>query len=54
MAGVMLAALDSSSVDDGQLKAGRNIRPHAVYNIGNNQSDHLMRFIELLEEPCDR
>lgn len=52
--GGMLAALDSPPSDDGQVKAGGSVKPHAVYNIGNNRSEHLMHFIELLEDACDR
>ncbi len=48
VAGV-LATLDSPPVDDGASKAGGSNAPHAIYNIGNNRSEDLMRVIELLE-----
>ena len=53
VAGV-LAALDRPPADDRLEKAGGSVAPHAVYNIGNNRSEHLMRFIELLEQACER
>jgi UDP-glucuronate 4-epimerase len=48
------AALDHSPADDGQAKPGGSTKPHALYNIGNSRSEHLMRFIELLEAACGR
>jgi UDP-glucuronate 4-epimerase len=48
VAGV-LACLDSPPVDDGEAKAGGSHGPHAIYNIGNNRSEDLMRVVELLE-----
>ena len=48
VAGV-LAALDSPPADDGTSKAGGSTAPHALYNIGNNRSEDLMRVVELLE-----
>ncbi len=48
VAGV-LATSDSPPVDDGASKAGGSVAPHALYNIGNNRSEDLMRVIELLE-----
>ena len=35
-------------------KAGGSNGPHAVYNIGNNRSEDLMRVVELLEEATGR
>ena len=49
VAGV-LACLDSPPADDGSAKAGGSTAPHALYNIGNNRSEDLMRVIELLEQ----
>jgi UDP-glucuronate 4-epimerase len=49
VAGV-IACLDSPPADDGSLKAGGSSAPHALYNIGNNRSEDLMRVVELLEE----
>jgi len=48
VAGV-LACLDGPPSDDGQVKAGGSTGPHALYNIGNNRSEDLMRVVELLE-----
>ena len=53
VAGVV-ACLDHPPADDGAAKAGGSTKPHALYNIGNNRSEHLMRVIELLEESCGR
>jgi UDP-glucuronate 4-epimerase len=50
----VIAALDSPPRDDGAVKPGGSVAPHALYNIGNNRSEPLMRFIELLEEACGR
>ena len=48
VAGV-LACLDNPPADDGEMKAGGSHGPHALYNIGNNRSEDLMRVVELLE-----
>jgi UDP-glucuronate 4-epimerase len=53
VAGV-LATLDSPPADDGSAKAGGSIAPHALYNIGNNRSEDLMRVVELLEQATGR
>jgi UDP-glucuronate 4-epimerase len=53
VAGVV-AALDSPPADDGEAKAGGSVKPHALYNIGNSKSEHLMRVVELLEEACGK
>jgi UDP-glucuronate 4-epimerase len=53
IAGVV-AALDSPPADDGAEKAGGSVKPHALYNIGNNRSEHLMKVVGLLEEACGR
>ena len=45
----VIACLDSPPVDDGQMKAGGSMSPHALYNIGNSRSEDLMRVVELLE-----
>lgn len=50
--GGVLACLDRPPADDGQEKAGGSVKPHALYNIGNHRSEHLMRLIEVLEEAC--
>jgi len=50
----MVACLDNPPADDGLVKAGGSEKPHALYNIGNNRSEHLMKVIGLLEEACGR
>ncbi|AKM11171.1 GDP-mannose 4,6-dehydratase [Croceicoccus naphthovorans] len=53
VAGVV-ACLDHPPADDGAVKPGGSTKPHAIYNIGNNRSEHLMRVIGLLEDACGR
>ena len=53
IAGVV-AALDSPPANDGAEKAGGSVKPHALYNIGNNRSEHLMKVVGLLEEACGK
>ena len=53
IAGVM-AALDNPPTDDGEAKAGGSVKPHRLYNIGNNKSEHLMRVVAVLEEAIGR
>ena len=53
IAGV-IACLDSAPADDGTAKAGGSVKPHALYNIGNNASEPLMKVVALLEEACGR
>lgn len=50
----VVAALDHPPRDDGLAKPGGSIPPHALYNIGNNQPEPLMRLIGLIEEACGR
>jgi UDP-glucuronate 4-epimerase len=50
----VVACLDSPPADDGAEKAGGSVKPHALYNIGNNRSEHLMKVVALLEEACGR
>ncbi|WP_395395779.1 NAD-dependent epimerase/dehydratase family protein [Novosphingobium sp. BL-8A] len=50
--GGVLACLDRPPADDGQAKAGGSVKPHALYNIGNNRSERLLRMIEVLEAAC--
>lgn len=50
----VLACLDSPPADDGAPKAGGSSAPHALYNLGNNRSEDLMRVIELLEAATGR
>jgi len=49
VAGV-LACTDGPPADDSTMKAGGSNGPHAVYNIGNNRSEDLMRVVALLEQ----
>ncbi len=51
VAGVV-ACLDNPPLDDGMAKAGGSTKPHALYNIGNHRSEHLMRVVGLLEQAC--
>ncbi|PEQ12612.1 protein CapI [Novosphingobium sp. PC22D] len=53
VAGVV-ACLERPPRDDGQMKPGGSVKPHALYNIGNHRSEHLMRLIAVLEEACGR
>jgi UDP-glucuronate 4-epimerase len=53
VAGV-IKCLDNPPADDGKAKAGGSVKPHALYNIGNNRSEHLMKVVGLLEEACGR
>ena len=50
----VIACLDNPPADDGAEKAGGSVKPHALYNIGNNRSEHLMKVVELLEESCGK
>ncbi|MCB2067563.1 MAG: SDR family NAD(P)-dependent oxidoreductase [Erythrobacter sp.] len=51
IAGV-LAVLDHAPADDGAVKAGGSVKPHALYNIGNHRSEKLLDFIAVLESAC--
>ena len=51
VAGV-IACLDSPPADDGVKKPGGSVKPHAVYNIGNNRSENLMDVIGVIEQAC--
>jgi UDP-glucuronate 4-epimerase len=53
IAGVV-ACLDHAPADDGVEKAGGSVKPHALYNIGNNRSEPLMKVVDLLEEACGK
>ncbi|MFM5894752.1 MAG: NAD-dependent epimerase/dehydratase family protein [Novosphingobium sp.] len=50
----VIACLDSPPANDGNEKAGGSVKPHALYNIGNNKSEQLMKVVSLLEEACGR
>ncbi len=53
VAGV-IACLDTPPADDGRPKAGGSATPHALYNIGNHRSEHLIKVIAILEQECGR
>jgi UDP-glucuronate 4-epimerase len=50
----VLATLHSPPIDNGARKPGGSTSPHAIYNIGNNQSEELARFIDVTEQACGR
>lgn len=50
----VVACLDNPPPDDGAVKAGGSLKPHRLYNIGNNRSEHLLRVIEIIEAECGR
>lgn len=50
----VVAALDHPPADDGVAKPGGSHAPHALYNIGNNRPEPLMRLIGLIEEACGK
>ncbi|MHA6317889.1 NAD-dependent epimerase/dehydratase family protein [Altererythrobacter sp. CAU 1778] len=53
IAGVV-ACLDGPPQDNGAEKPGGSVAPHALYNIGNSRSEHLMKVIQIIEEACGR
>ncbi|MEO5772672.1 MAG: GDP-mannose 4,6-dehydratase [Sphingomicrobium sp.] len=50
----IIACLDNPPADNGELKAGGSHMPHALYNIGNSRSEHLMRVVDLLERQTNK
>jgi len=50
----VIATLDHPPPDDGAQKPGGSIGPHRIYNIGNNRSEELTHFIEVIEAACGR
>lgn len=50
----VIACLDNPPADNGEQKAGGSVKPHALYNIGNHRSEHLMKVIEILEQECGK
>ncbi len=46
----VVACLYGPPADDGSEKAGGSFAAHALYNIGNNRSEELMRLVEILEQ----
>ena len=53
VAGV-IGCLDRPPLDDGNTKPGGSASPHAIYNIGNNRPESLMKVIEIIEQACGR
>ncbi len=53
IAGV-LACLKAPPADDHKEKPGGSLAPHAIYNIGNNRSEPLMRLVEVIEKACGK
>jgi UDP-glucuronate 4-epimerase len=53
VAGV-IASLESPPIDDGAEKPGGSRAPHALYNIGNNHAEDLMRLIAVMEDALGR
>ena len=50
----VVTVLDNPPADDGAVKAGGSVKPHALYNIGNNRSENLLDFVRVLEQACGR
>ena len=50
----VVTTLDRPPGDDGAVKAGGSVAPHALYNIGNNQPEELGTLIALIEAACGR
>jgi UDP-glucuronate 4-epimerase len=50
----VIAALDHPPRDDSAVKPGGSSAPHALYNIGNNRPEPLMRLIGLIEDACGK
>ena len=50
----VLASLDRPPPDDGITKPGGSVAPHAIYNIGNNRPEPLMKVIGIIEQACGR
>ncbi|MFA6112626.1 MAG: SDR family NAD(P)-dependent oxidoreductase [Sphingomonas sp.] len=50
----VVACVRKPPLDDGALKAGGSVAPHAIYNIGNHRAEGLGRLITLIEAACGR
>lgn len=50
----VVACLDFPPRDDREEKAGGSLSPHAIYNIGNNRSEGLLKLIRILEQSLGR
>jgi UDP-glucuronate 4-epimerase len=52
--GGVVTSLDNPPADDGAVKPGGSVGPHAIYNIGNNRPEDLMKVIGIIERACGR
>ena len=50
----VIAVLDHPPGDDGAAKPGGSRATHAIYNLGNNRPEPLMRLIGLIEDACGK
>jgi UDP-glucuronate 4-epimerase len=50
----VVACVQKPPADDGAIKAGGSVAPHAIYNIGNHRAEELGRLISLIEASCGR
>ena len=50
----VVASLDRPPADDGAAKPGGSVAPHAIYNIGNNRPEQLLKIIGIIEQACGR
>ena len=50
----VIAVLDHPPGDDGAAKPGGGRATHAIYNLGNNRPEPLMRLIGLIEDACGK
>jgi UDP-glucuronate 4-epimerase len=50
----VVASLDRAPADDRAPKPGGSVAPHAIYNIGNNRPEPLMKVIGVIEQACGR
>jgi UDP-glucuronate 4-epimerase len=52
--GGVVTSLDNPPADDGAVKPGGSVGPHAIYTIGNNRPEDLMKVIGIIEQACGR
>ncbi|WP_199555326.1 NAD-dependent epimerase/dehydratase family protein [Sandaracinobacteroides hominis] len=50
----ILACADTPPADDGRVKPGGSVAPHALFNIGNHRSEPLMRLVQVIESACGK
>jgi UDP-glucuronate 4-epimerase len=46
----IITCLNTPPIDDGSIYTGSSDAPHRIFNIGNNKSENLLYFIEVLEK----